>query len=387
MAEVKQANANKENDDQGNCEVTDSKEMDVENESSDEDIDCAIDDKEFRTKYDNLQKQWLNGKMNKKGLTAEELKEYGEHAYILDFALEDDRVNNKDLVFHPTDSYAYTDYDKEFILPSMSPEKLEAAKKRLCSKIDRNERRIQTLIAEKQQAQEDKEKEQENQDKDKDDKGDEGENVSGWVVPKYSIPIRADIRAFNFAQLAAKQKALTGRLFDVIQMDPPWVLAGKNPTRGVALGYSQLGDDILSSLPVQLLQENGLVFVWVINAKYRLALALLKQWGYTMIGDIGWVKQTVNRRIANGHGFYLQHAKETCLIGLKGDINKIESLNNKQVKGVCSDIIYSERRGQSQKPEEVYQYIERLVPRGFYMEIFARRNNLRNGWFSIGNEL
>merc|ERR1712129_338921 len=45
--------------------------------------------------------------------------------------------------------------------------------------------------------------------------------------------------------------------------------------------------------------------------------------GYTMIGDISWVKQTVNRRIANGHGYYLQHAKETCLVGLKGDFDKI----------------------------------------------------------------
>ena len=33
--------------------------------------------------------------------------------------------------------------------------------------------------------------------------------------------------------------------------------------------------------------------------------------------DISWVKTTVNRRLAKGHGFYLQHAKETCLVGVK----------------------------------------------------------------------
>ena len=32
--------------------------------------------------------------------------------------------------------------------------------------------------------------------------------------------------------------------------------------------------------------------------------------------------------------------------------------------GVGSDIIFSERRGQSQKPEEIYQLIEELVPNG-----------------------
>jgi mRNA (2'-O-methyladenosine-N6-)-methyltransferase len=54
---------------------------------------------------------------------------------------------------------------------------------------------------------------------------------------------------------------------------------------------------------------------------------------------------------------------------------------------ILSDIIFAERRGQSQKPEELYEYIETLVPNGKYMEIFARRNNLRNYWVSIGNEL
>jgi mRNA (2'-O-methyladenosine-N6-)-methyltransferase len=70
------------------------------------------------------------------------------------------------------------------------------------------------------------------------------------------------------------------------------------------------------------------------------------------------------------------------------------------VGNVCSDVIYrcgnycavhlisvSERRGQSQKPEQVYEIIEQLVPNGNYLEIFARRNNLRNYWLSIGLEL
>lgn len=56
-------------------------------------------------------------------------------------------------------------------------------------------------------------------------------------------------------------------------------------------------------------------------------------------------------------------------------------------RGIGSDVIFSERRGQSQKPEEIYQLIEALVPNGKYIEIFARRNNLRNYWVSVGLEL
>ncbi len=77
-----------------------------------------------------------------------------------------------------------------------------------------------------------------------------------------------------------------------------------------------------------------------------------------LVDEIVWVKMTVNRRMAKSHGYYLQHAKEVCLVGKKGS----DPPGTKRCVG--SDIIYSERRGQSQKPEEIYQLIEELVPNG-----------------------
>jgi len=68
-----------------------------------------------------------------------------------------------------------------------------------------------------------------------------------------------------------------------------------------------------------------------------------KKWGYKVIDSINWVKKTVNGKIAKGHGFYLQHAKETCLVGYKGDFKNFQG-------NVACDIIFSDRRGQSQKP-------------------------------------
>lgn len=52
-----------------------------------------------------------------------------------------------------------------------------------------------------------------------------------------------------------------------------------------------------------------------------------------------------------------------------------------------SDVIFSQRRGQSQKPTESYELVEALVPGGSYLEIFGRRNNLRDYWVTVGNEL
>ena len=44
-------------------------------------------------------------------------------------------------------------------------------------------------------------------------------------------------------------------------------------------------------------------------------------------------------------------------------------------------------RGASVKPEAAYEEIETLVPDGHYIEIFARRHNVRPNWISIGNQL
>jgi len=43
----------------------------------------------------------------------------------------------------------------------------------------------------------------------------------------------------------------------------------------------------------------------------------MKHWGYKLVDEIVWIKKTINGKIAKGHGFYLQHAKETCLVGVK----------------------------------------------------------------------
>jgi len=47
------------------------------------------------------------------------------------------------------------------------------------------------------------------------------------------------------------------------------------------------------------------LFIWVINAKYRFALEMLEHYGYKLVDEIAWVKQTVNGKIAKGHGYYL----------------------------------------------------------------------------------
>lgn len=94
-------------------------------------------------------------------------------------------------------------------------------------------------------------------------------------MPPRCIPIHANVTTYDWEPLIAASR------FDVVMMDPPWQLATANPTRGVALGYSQLTDADIARVPVPRLQDAGFLFLWVINAKFQFCLDLLDQWGYT----------------------------------------------------------------------------------------------------------
>ena len=95
------------------------------------------------------------------------------------------------------------------------------------------------------------------------------------ALPPGCTPIHANVTTFDWASFASTHQ------FDLIMVDPPWQLATANPTRGVALGYSQLSDAAVAALPLPALQrEGGLLLLWTINAKFTVALDLLDHWGY-----------------------------------------------------------------------------------------------------------
>jgi mRNA m6A methyltransferase catalytic subunit len=104
--------------------------------------------------------------------------------------------------------------------------------------------------------------------------------------PDKCIPVCADIREFKFKNLAEKQMELTGQLFDIIMMDPPWQLSSSQPTRGVAIAYDTLNDSIITDIPVPKLQTDGFIFIWTINAKFKVTLDLIKQWGYRYLNKL-----------------------------------------------------------------------------------------------------
>ena len=177
--------------------------------------------------------------------------------------------------------------------------------------------------------------------------------------------INCDIRNFDYSILGK---------FDVIMADPPWDIH-------MDLPYGTLRDEEMKNLPVRKLQDDGVIFLWVTGRATELARECLEIWGYKRIEELVWIKTNqLQRLIRTGRtGHWLNHSKEHCLIGIKG--------NPKLNRNLDCDVLVSEVRETSRKPDEIYELIERMKPGGRKLELFARPHNRRQGWISLGNQL
>lgn len=162
--------------------------------------------------------------------------------------------------------------------------------------------------------------------------------------------------------------------FAVIMADPPWDIHMELP-------YGTMSDDEMRQLNIPIMQEEGLIFLWVTGRAMELGRECLKLWGYERVDEIIWVKTNqLQRIIRTGRtGHWLNHGKEHCLVGMKG--------NPKINRGLDGDVIVAEVRATSHKPDEIYGIIERLSPGTRKLELFGRPHNVQPNWVTLGNQL
>lgn len=150
------------------------------------------------------------------------------------------------------------------------------------------------------------------------------------------------------------------------------------------LPYDTMSDDEVCKLNFPKLQEQdgGLLFLWVTGRAMERARQIFDFWGYHQVEEIVWIKtnqlQKVIRTGRTGH--WLNHSKEHCLVGVKG---QPRGLN----RYLDSDVLVAEARETSRKPDEIYDIIERMSPGTRKIEVFGRRHNIRDGWVTVGNQL
>lgn len=169
--------------------------------------------------------------------------------------------------------------------------------------------------------------------------------------------------------------------YKIIYADPPWKyddpLKSDKVWGNVENHYQTMELDEICSLPVQsICDDDCLLFLWGTWPQLPNVLKVIKSWGfeYKTIAFV-WVK-TFNGRYHRGMGRWTRGNTEFVLLGKKG--------KPKRYSGKISQLVVSELRGHSTKPDTVRKKIVRLmgdIPR---IELFARTQVF--GWDTWGND-
>lgn len=172
--------------------------------------------------------------------------------------------------------------------------------------------------------------------------------------------------------------------YGTILIDPPWRFQNRTgkmaPEHRRLHRYNTMTFDEIKNLPVQeLAAPQSHLYLWVPNALLKEGLEITESWGFTYKGNIVWYKiRKDGGPDGRGVGFYFRNVTELVLFGVRGSL-RTKAPGRRQV-----NIISSQKREHSRKPDELYDIIEACSP-GPFLELFARYP--RMGWSQWGDEL
>jgi N6-adenosine-specific RNA methylase IME4 len=186
-------------------------------------------------------------------------------------------------------------------------------------------------------------------------------------------------RAERLARIAAQADAgplPQDRKYPIILADPAWRYE-HNPygthSRQIEEHYPTMALEDICALPVsQLATRDAMLFLWSPTPILEQALSVIRAWGFEYRTALVWIKQPT------GTGIYLRQRHEHLLVGRRGEFPTPDPANRPD------SVIEAPRRGHSRKPDEAYEFIERMYPGLARIELFARQ--ARPGWDRWGAE-
>lgn len=174
--------------------------------------------------------------------------------------------------------------------------------------------------------------------------------------------------------------------FDCLVADPPWRFGDSlpGPKRGSSKHYKTLNVRDIESFPIPVMANPSILFLWRVASMQAEALRVIDAWGFTLKSELVWVK-TVNVKdvcvpagLCMGMGHYVRGSHEMCLIATRGSF-KVQNRSTHSV-------FYTPRQLHSEKPDEFYSIVEKLVgPSARKVELFSRWK--RAGWECFGDEV
>lgn len=174
----------------------------------------------------------------------------------------------------------------------------------------------------------------------------------------------------------------TKKRYNIVYADPPWRYSGQGSSawmgRGAKKHYPTMDLEEIKSLKIPS-SDDSVLFLWVVFPLLKEGLEVLDAWGfkYKTVAFV-WIKlNKKNKEPFCGMGAWTRSNSEICLLGTKGKIARISAR--------VRQVIISERREHSRKPDEVRDRIVELMGNRSRIELFARQKN--EGWDVWGNEV
>lgn len=174
-----------------------------------------------------------------------------------------------------------------------------------------------------------------------------------------------------------------GGTYGTVLADPPWRFTNRTgkmaPEHRRLSRYSTMTLGQILDLPVEpLVADKSHLYLWVPNALIAEGMQVMARWGFKYKTNLVWYKiRKDGGPDGRGVGFYFRNVTELVLFGVRG------SLRTRAAGRRQTNVIASNKRGHSRKPDELYDIVERCSP-GPYLELFARHR--RAGWTQWGDQ-
>ncbi len=172
--------------------------------------------------------------------------------------------------------------------------------------------------------------------------------------------------------------------FGTVLADPAWLLPNRTgkmaPEHKRLSRYPTMTLRDICDLPVgAVAAETAHLYLWVPNALLPEGLKVMENWGFSYKSNIIWYKiRKDGGPDRRGVGFYFRNVTEVLLFGVRG--RNARTLRQGRTQ---ENIISSQKREHSRKPDEQYALIEGCSS-GPRLELFAR--GPRAGWTVWGNQ-
>ena len=143
-----------------------------------------------------------------------------------------------------------------------------------------------------------------------------------------------------------------------------------------------LGEDFIT-LDISRVQSKGLLAVWVEPEDLPRFFEKATEGGYRPMETVTWIKHRPDQPAVpkKREGRLLMRSSEVCFIMAKG------VLQNGRVEKRSSTSIMAAEGSNRLKPKEIYEILEKLLPKANRLDLNGQKKGLRKGWVSVGTDM